>query len=260
MPGPRLSIVVPYRDREEHMRRFVPHVRAYFARDKADAAIDYRVIVVEQEAGGPFNAGLLRNAGFTIGSPDSDYTCFNDVDYLPLWADYSWSDVPAAMVWYGAETRPVAPGESNVILKHDLERFFGGAVIVPNDLFREVNGYSNEFWGWGYEDHDLRERFVDAGIVPGRRRGTFVALSHRNAGHELDGAPNAIGRVNRALFERKRAARDQARDGLSTLAFDVLARTPIPDPPDAERIAAWERVLVRPRLRPGREQIDALAR
>ena len=32
----RLTIVVPYRARESHLEKFVPALRAYFARDKLD--------------------------------------------------------------------------------------------------------------------------------------------------------------------------------------------------------------------------------
>ena len=47
----RLNVVVPYRDREAHLNVFVPLVRAYFARDKIDKDIPYRVVIVEQEKG-----------------------------------------------------------------------------------------------------------------------------------------------------------------------------------------------------------------
>ena len=257
MPGKRLLIVVPYREREAHLRQFVPHVRAYFARDKADRDIDYRCIVVEQEAGLPFNAGALKNVGFALGSGDADYTCFNDVDYLPVWADYSWSDVPVPLVWHGAEARPVAPGESGFYLRHDLDQFFGAAVLVPNASFARVNGYSNRFFGWGYEDADLRARFKAAGIVPGRRRGTFQALDHRNAGFETSGRLRRIALANQAIYERKRAQPDDAADGLSTLAYEVLDRQPIPDA-RPERNAQWEIVKVRLGMQPSEEQVDAI--
>ena len=35
----RLAIVVPYRDRAEHLSRFVPHMVTYFQRDKLDRQI-----------------------------------------------------------------------------------------------------------------------------------------------------------------------------------------------------------------------------
>jgi hypothetical protein len=259
VPGKRLLIVVPYRDREAHLAQFVSHLRAYFARDKADRTIDYRVLVVEQEAGLPFNAGALKNAGFALGAEQSDYACFHDVDYLPVWADYSWVDVPTPLVWHGAQVRPVAPGESRLYLRHDLAKFFGACVLVPNDLVRRANGYANAYWGWGYEDEDFRARFLALGIEPGRRRGTYLPLDHRNAGFDTAGKPRAIAAVNQRLFEARQArGMAMADDGLSTLRYEVLERAPIPDA-RPERSATWERVKVRLGHAPSPEQLAALA-
>ena len=33
---------------------------------------------------------------------------------------------------------------------------FGGAISVNRDTFTQVNGYPNNFWGWGGEDEALR--------------------------------------------------------------------------------------------------------
>ena len=117
----RLAIIVPYRERRQHLDQFVPHMRAYFARDKLDKDIDYRVLIVEQEAGLPFNRGALKNAGFLLAEVRSDYCCFHDIDYLPIWADYSPVDRPTPIVWYGAEERPIAPGRTNLVAKHNLD-------------------------------------------------------------------------------------------------------------------------------------------
>ena len=80
----KLAIIVPYRDREVHLKQFIPHLRAYFARDKMDKRIDYRVMIVEQEPGYQFNRGALKNIGFLLLESDADYTCFHGVDYLPI--------------------------------------------------------------------------------------------------------------------------------------------------------------------------------
>ena len=56
---PKLAIIVPYRNRAAHLDAFIPHVRAYFARDKVDRVIDYRVYIVEQDGDLPFNRGAL---------------------------------------------------------------------------------------------------------------------------------------------------------------------------------------------------------
>jgi hypothetical protein len=255
----RLTIVVPYRDRAAHLEQFVPHLRAYFARDKADCHIPYRVLVVEQEPGLPFNRGALKNIGFRLGRDDGDYTCFHDIDYLPLWADYSPVPCPTRIVWYGAENRPLAPGRSDLIMSHDLETFFGAVVLTPNRAFAAVDGYSNQFWGWGCEDSDLRLRYHKAGIATAIRKGTFVALDHDHDGCAADGNLSPAAVFNQALLDSKWAAGGGiAADGLSTLDFDIVDRRPLPDA-EPERAAPWEIVTVRlrPAIRP--DQLAAFA-
>ena len=57
----RLAIVVPYRDRAEHLAKFVPHVAAYFERDKLDRQIAVTINIIEQWGNAPFSRGRLAN-------------------------------------------------------------------------------------------------------------------------------------------------------------------------------------------------------
>ena len=91
-------------------------------------------------------------------------------------------DRPTPLVWYGAEIRPIAPGRSDQATKHNLDQYYSGALLIPAAQFRQVDGYSNTYWGWGFEDVDLKRRFDRAGIAVGRRRGTFRPLAHDHAG------------------------------------------------------------------------------
>ena len=59
---PKLAIIVPYRDREEHLARFVPHMDKFLS----DKEIDYKIFVVEQGNDRPFNRGWLINVGYAI--------------------------------------------------------------------------------------------------------------------------------------------------------------------------------------------------
>ena len=81
-----LAIIVPYRDRFEHLSQFLPHMSAYFQRDKLDRYIKYSIHIVEQLGNERFNSGKLKNCGFSLTKDKADYFCFHDVDYLPIWA------------------------------------------------------------------------------------------------------------------------------------------------------------------------------
>ena len=62
----RLAIVVPYRDRAQHLAQFVPHMIMYFERDKLDRQIAVTINIIEQTPGAPFSRGRLGNAGFLL--------------------------------------------------------------------------------------------------------------------------------------------------------------------------------------------------
>ena len=38
------------------------------------------------------------------------------------------------------------------------EEFIGGVFLINKEHFEQINGFSGEYWGWGYEDNDLLER------------------------------------------------------------------------------------------------------
>jgi len=253
--GRRLNIVVPYRDRAAHLREFVPRVGEYLARRAP--AVDYRVTIVEQEAGLPFNRGALKNAGFLLGEGGSDYTCFHDVDYLPLDADYSPVDVPTPILWYGAEARPVAPGKSDRTVTTNLESSMGGVLLMPNAVMRQIDGYSNDYWGWGYEDFDFSARIRARRIPTDRRRGRFEPLDHENDGFTPEAAPSPISLVNRTVFmEKWSTGKIPTGDGLSSLSFEVLDRA-VPAGVVSEAAGRWEIARARFHNTPRLDQLNA---
>ena len=76
----KLGIVVPYRDREEHLSRFIPSIKKHLKDINID---DYEIFVVNQDNDLPFNRGWLCNIGFTLAENSKcDYVCFHYVDML----------------------------------------------------------------------------------------------------------------------------------------------------------------------------------
>jgi hypothetical protein len=132
-------------------------------------------------------------------------------------------------------------------------------VLTPNSVFSKVNGYSNMYWGWGWQDVELRTRFMAGGIMPGRRRGRFLPLDHDNRGYTRKGTPTPIARVNEGLYRSKWDAGGQTEnDGLSSLQFRILGRREIASTFDGERPARWEMVCVRIDTVPSPAHLEAL--
>jgi hypothetical protein len=87
-------MIVPYRDRADHLAAFIAHLCRFFSSDALNSHIAVRVLISEQTGGLPFNRGFVNNAGSELLAPDIDYVCFHDVDLLPETADYRASDRP----------------------------------------------------------------------------------------------------------------------------------------------------------------------
>jgi hypothetical protein len=141
----KLGVIIPYREREEHLERFIEH----FTEFMSDKKINYQIFVIEQYDLKLFNRGRLLNIGYKIAvSHGCDYVCFHDVDMLPEKADYSYPMKPTHL----------ASQLSNYNYSIPYDEYFGGVTLFNKYDFELVNGYSNEYIGWGYEDDDLLNR------------------------------------------------------------------------------------------------------
>lgn len=152
MDNHKLAIIVPYRDRREHLDIFLPHIQSFLK----DKNIDYKIFVVEQSDDKPFNYGKLCNSAFHLLKDEYDYFCFHDVDMLPTSdkADYSYKKNPTHLA-----TRVQAHENTLPYLQYT-----GGVIIISKEDFIKINGYSNEYYGWGYSDLDLLFRMEQNGI------------------------------------------------------------------------------------------------
>lgn len=150
----KLGVIVPYRDRYDHLLKFKRSISDYLNINE----IDYVLIVVEQDDAKLFNRGKLLNIGFLRALKEGcDYVVFHDVDMIPIKVDYSYSDVPIHLA-----TDLISQERD---FKRDLfDSYFGGVTLFPKESFQIINGYSNDYWGWGFEDDDLFKRCVDKGI------------------------------------------------------------------------------------------------
>jgi len=163
----KLGIVIPYRNRKQHLEKFLPTIQKTLNQQK----INYEIIIVEQIDNKPFNRGKLLNIGVEKALQlKCNYVALHDVDMLPVDVDYSPVDKPTHLATHFISNH----GEKREL----FDTYFGGVTLFPIRDYYQVNGYSNEYWGWGYEDDDLlfrcRESFLDINVKkePIRTRNT----------------------------------------------------------------------------------------
>ena len=148
----KMAVIVPYRDRRKQLDIFIPHFDEFMK----DKDIDYKIFVIEQRDDRPFNRGKLINVGCKEIPDEYDYFCFHDVDMLPMSddCDYSYPHTP----------RHIAGEVEAHNYQLPFVEYIGGVFLITREDFKKINGYSNEYWGWGVEDLDLLFRIRESDI------------------------------------------------------------------------------------------------
>lgn len=154
-----MTIITPYRNRPDHINRFIPHMHAYVPHA--------RILVVEQAEGTKWNREILFNVG--VRECPDDFYVFHDVDMLPVSVDYS----PSLGVTQLA---------SSTIQSRD---YLGGVTMFDHDTYVKAGGYHNDFWGGRAGDNEMSFNLKRLGIRVLNRFGNFKMLPHPRTGPEF---------------------------------------------------------------------------
>jgi len=219
---PKTAIIIPFRDNADKVRskqldQFIEYMNEYLK------DVRYHIFVIEQsDDDRKFNRGKLLNIGFEIADVKGyDQFIFHDVDLLPsaelkhYYHDYSNKITHIAKVWDRYNNNP---------------RYFGGVVSFPRDAFIRINGFPNNFWGWGGEDDELYLRTKQARInidyPPRKNAGYFTDLENKNLSQKLTYLRDnkALKCLNKTELLKEHRMKP-ANNGLSTLHYKEIKRT-----------------------------------
>ena len=215
----KTAIIVPFRDSEEskprtaQLTQFVKFMKNYLS------SVNYKIFVIEQEEDErKFNRGQLLNIGFNMALQEGyNNFIFHDVDLLPSEElKHYYMSIPTtkpvhiAAVWdrYGSNLN-----------------YFGGIVAFNKDMFQKINGYPNNFWGWGGEDDELQLRTVKFYRIQKVTEGSVEDLEGLNLQEKLDYL-----KENDLKFMQKREALAQHEDtwknnGLNSITDITVTKT-----------------------------------
>ena len=136
-------ILIPYRNREEHLKEFIKHAIPLFEKYLKP----FKLVIIEQEQGELFNRGVLLNIGFNEYKDKSKYFITHDVDIIPT--EKCVND-------FYTKTNTIDTGIIGIYNSHC--NTLGGIIKFKPDIFIKINGFPNNFWGWGVEDKALQNR------------------------------------------------------------------------------------------------------
>lgn len=162
-------IIIPYRDRKEHLSEFVKNAVPLIQKNMKRT----KVLVVEQDNDSPFNRGALINIG-AAECKTASYFITHDVDIHP--------DERTLVGIYNIEK------DSVFRIKSAHANSLGGIVKIPRDAFFDINGFPNYIWGWGIEDRALYFRCYIRGLrVDDSESDMFTYLHHKKNDRKYTG-------------------------------------------------------------------------
>nr|XP_013038983.2 beta-1,4-galactosyltransferase 4 [Anser cygnoides]XP_013038994.2 beta-1,4-galactosyltransferase 4 [Anser cygnoides]XP_047913921.1 beta-1,4-galactosyltransferase 4 [Anser cygnoides]XP_047913923.1 beta-1,4-galactosyltransferase 4 [Anser cygnoides] len=143
-----VAILIPHRNRERHLLYLLEHLHPFLQRQQ----LDYGIYVIHQAGNTKFNRAKLLNVGYLEALKEENWDCFifHDVDLVPE------NDFNIYMC--DRQPKHLVVGRNSTGYRLRYQGYFGGVTALTREQFSKVNGFSNNYWGWGGEDDDLRIR------------------------------------------------------------------------------------------------------
>eukprot|EP00928_Gymnodinium_smaydae_P039024 TRINITY_DN26763_c0_g1_i1.p1 TRINITY_DN26763_c0_g1~~TRINITY_DN26763_c0_g1_i1.p1 ORF type:complete len:965 (-),score=211.78 TRINITY_DN26763_c0_g1_i1:150-3044(-) len=212
-----VALIIPFRDRGVHLERFRERIQSHIEAWSSKVNHTWEVFVVEQFDNELFNRGYLFNVGFRLAQDHAkkvgrsfDCVVMHDIDIIPLpVADYGWCVYPNQIAGEIECWGWSVPYKDNV----------GGVVSLSPQHWERINGFSNEYQGWGGEDDDLYLRLKQNRLLKGgchtfcKDKGAKVEMIYRpplgqgkfTCLHDGDHTPRQRNSDDRAMWSRLKA-------------------------------------------------------
>ena len=141
-------IIIPYRNRKKDLDYFLKHSWPLIKKNVNNCLL----LIIEQEEGKLFNRGHVLNCGFDfiqqyVQHQSIKYCIFHDVDLNPTYK---------IIHLYKKDI-----DQNNILgIFNSPQMTLGGIIKINTEDFKQINGFPNNFWGWGAEDRALYNRAI----------------------------------------------------------------------------------------------------
>ncbi|XP_029775603.1 beta-1,4-galactosyltransferase 1 isoform X2 [Suricata suricatta] len=203
----KVAIIIPFRNRQEHLKYWLYYLHPILQRQQ----LDYGIYVINQAGETMFNRAKLLNIGFQEALKDYDYNCFvfSDVDLIPM------NDHNAYRCF--SQPRHISVAMDKFGFSLPYVQYFGGVSALSKQQFLTINGFPNNYWGWGGEDDDIFNRLVFRGMSVSRPNAVVGKCRMIRHSRDKKNEPNPQ-RFDRIAHTKE----TMLSDGLNTLSYKVL--------------------------------------
>ncbi|CAG2187631.1 Beta-1,4-galactosyltransferase 4,Beta-1,4-N-acetylgalactosaminyltransferase bre-4,Beta-1,4-galactosyltransferase 2,Beta-1,4-galactosyltransferase 5,Beta-1,4-galactosyltransferase 1,Beta-1,4-galactosyltransferase 3,Beta-1,4-galactosyltransferase 6 [Mytilus edulis] len=207
IPRHHVAVIVPFRDRDQHLKTFLYNIHPFLRRQQ----LDYGIYIIDQIGTSKFNRAMLMNIGYAESIKNHKYTCFvfHDVDLLPEDDRNSYTCT--------TQPRHLSAAIDKFRYRLPYKAIFGGASALSKSQLQSVNGFSNKFFGWGGEDDDMWNRLMHANFTVTRHSNKVARYTMLRHGKE---------KGNKHNTKRYKLLEDGYKrfktDGLNSLTYNVV--------------------------------------
>ncbi|XP_078461591.1 beta-1,4-galactosyltransferase 2-like [Lampetra fluviatilis] len=200
----KVAIIIPFRHRDEHLKHWLYYLHPVLQRQR----VEYGVYVLNQFGEGVFNRAKLMNIGYVEALKDAPYDCFifSDVDLVPM------DDRNLYRCYDNPRHFSVAMDKFSFRLPYNS--YFGGVSGLSKAQYLKINGFPNEYWGWGGEDDDIYNRVVVQGMRLSRPDGSLGRYRMVKHARDAKNEPNP-----KRFTQIKNTRHNMGRDGINTLKY-----------------------------------------
>jgi len=224
----KIAIILVYRNTSDNSRLIQKRKYVYWMNNILQKRCEYDVVIVEQNYKDKFNIGKLKNIGFHYLTKKLKKTydnfIFSDIDMIPdsnlLPYYFKVTDSVNGLAHCG--TRYEAADISS------KRPFVGGVTSCTANVFTQLNGYPNNFYGWEGEDVNLLLRmyaekkplYINSigSVIDIEEDENFKSKDIRDKLNELKTKNEREDHV----YEKNVNYTDYKNNGLSNLTYDVL--------------------------------------
>ena len=223
-----IALITVYRNDKKNTRLYQKRLFVYWLNKMlTQICSNYTIIVVEQQKDDYFNIGKLKNVGYDFlkkkGKKYDNYI-FSDIDTIPdselIQYYFKVTDSLNALATSGTRYEDKSGNKKK-------KPFVGALISCTGYTYEELNGYPNNFIGWGDEDTNLLLRLYEIGKpLYENKKGKIIdieelGLTKKTVESKLEELNKEKLREEK-VYEKNMNYKNFRENGLSNLNYSVL--------------------------------------